>query len=297
MLRPEQLSPPRFAVPDGACDCHMHVFGPRGLYPPAAQRVYTPTPAPVAAWRAMAGRLGLTRVVFVQPSAYGTDNGAMLDALREVGAHGRGIAVVADAADRAALEAMAAAGVRGIRLNMKTHGETDLRVLRQRFASAAERVAPLGWHIQIFADLPMIAAIADAIRVSPVPVVLDHMGGARGALGLAQDGFRTLLDLLGAGRCWVKLSGAYRVSDDEPGFADATPIARALVAANPEQLVWGTDWPHIGAHAEAPHGDAPPVIYRDLDTGALLNLLAEAAGDDATLGRILAGNPACLYGF
>ena len=297
MLHPEQLTRPRFAVPAGACDCHMHVFGAGELYPPAAQRVYTPTPAPVAAWRAMAERLGLARVVFVQPSAYGSDNRAMLDALAEVGALGRGIAVVADETDRAALEAMARAGVRGIRLNMKTHGESDTRALRQRFARASERIAPFGWHIQIFADLAMIAAIADAIRASPVPVVLDHMGGARGALGLAQDGFRTVLDLLDAGRCWVKLSGAYRVSDQEPSFADATPIARALVGANPEQLVWGTDWPHIGAHAEAPHGDAPPVIYRDLDAGALLNLLAEAAGDDATLKRILADNPARLYGF
>jgi predicted TIM-barrel fold metal-dependent hydrolase len=297
MLRPDQLTRPRFAVPAGACDCHMHVFGPRELYPPAAQRVYTPTPAPIAAWRAMADRLGLSRVVFVQPSAYGSDNRAMLDALEEVGAVGRGIAVVADDTDRATLEAMAKAGVRGIRLNMKTHGESDTRALRQRFARAAERIAPFGWHIQIFADLAMIAAIADAIRAAPVPVVLDHMGGAVGALGLGQDGFRALLDLVGDGRCWVKLSGAYRVSEQEPGFADATPIARALLAANPERMVWGTDWPHIGAHAEAPGGDAPPVIYRDLDTGALLNLLADAAGDAATLKRVLADNPARLYGF
>lgn len=297
MLRPEQLTRPRFTVPVGACDCHMHVFGPRELYPPAAQRVYTPTPAPAAAWRAMADRLGLSRVVFVQPSAYGSDNRAMLDALEEVGAQGRGIAVVADDTDRSALAAMAKAGVRGIRLNMKTHGESDIRALRQRFAGAAERIAPLGWHIQIFADLPMIAAIDDAIRAAPVPVVLDHMGGAVGALGLRQDGFRALLDLVGDGRCWVKLSGAYRVSEQEPGFTDATPIARALVAANPERMVWGTDWPHIGAHAEAPGSDAPPVIYRDLDTGALLNLLADAAGDEATLKRILADNPARLYGF
>ena len=297
MLRPEQLTRPRFPVVAGACDCHMHVFGPAALYPPAAARVYTPLPAPLSAWRDVAGRLGLSRVVFVQPSAYGTDNRAMLDALRDMGADGRGVAVIADATDRAALEAMAQAGVRGIRLNMKTHGEDDTRALRQRFARAAERIGPLGWHIQIFADLPMIAAIADMIRTSPVPVVLDHMGGARGAHGLGQDGFGTLLELVGAGRCWVKLSGAYRVSDREPDFADATPIARALVQANPERMVWGTDWPHIGSHAATPHQDAPPVIYRDLDTGALLNLLAEAAGDEATLARILVGNPARLYGF
>jgi predicted TIM-barrel fold metal-dependent hydrolase len=297
MLLPDRLTRPNFSVPAGACDCHMHVFGPAALYPPAAQRVYTPAPAPIGQWRDVAARLGLSRVVLVQPSAYGTDNRALLDALGVMGADGRGIAVIEDAAPPAALEALAQAGVRGIRLNVKTHGEHDTRALRQRFTGAAERIGPLGWHIQVFADLAMIAGIADLIRASPVPVVLDHMGGARGAGGVGQDGFATLLDLLGAGRCWVKLSGAYRVSDREPDFADATPIARALVQANPERLVWGTDWPHLGSHAPEPRPDAPPAIYRDLDTGALLNLLAAAAGDAATLRRILVDNPARLYGF
>jgi predicted TIM-barrel fold metal-dependent hydrolase len=297
MLRPEQLTRPNFPVPADACDCHMHVFGAAALYPPAALRVYTPGPAPVSAWRAVAARLGLSRVVLVQPSAYGTDNRAMLDAIAEMGASARGIAVLAEDTQNSTLEALARAGVRGIRLNVKTHGDNDLAALRQRLAQAAERIAPLGWHIQIYADLPVVAALADLIRTVPVPVVLDHMGGARAALGVGQDGFRTLLDLLGAGRCWVKLSGAYRVSDREPGFADATPIARALARANPERVVWGTDWPHIGTHSAAPRADAPPGIYRDLDSGALLNLLAEAVDDAATLGLILAANPARLYGF
>ncbi|HXQ50038.1 MAG TPA: amidohydrolase family protein [Stellaceae bacterium] len=297
MLRPEQLARPNFAVPAGACDCHMHVFGAVETYPPAAHRVYTPTPAPLSQWRAMAAKLGLTRVVMVQPSAYGSDNRAMLDALGAIGPDGRGIAVIDEGMQDAALAALAKGGVRGIRLNVRTHGEHDIGDLRRRFSRAAERIGPLGWHIQIYADLASVAAIADIIRAAPVPVVLDHMGGARAALGIGQDGFRTLLDLLGAGRCWVKVSGAYRVSDQEPGFADATPIARALVQANPERLVWGTDWPHIGSHADAPRQDAPPVIYRDLDTGALMNLFGEAAGDAATRRRILVDNPARLYGF
>jgi predicted TIM-barrel fold metal-dependent hydrolase len=297
MLTPERLTHPKFPVPAGACDTHMHVFGDAGRYPPSPHRVYTPTPAPYAAWRALAGRLGLARVVFVQPSAYGTDNRALLDALTEAGAVGRGIAVVAEDASTAELEAMARAGVRGIRFNVKPHGDTDIDALRRAFRRWAERIGPLGWHIQVFADLPMVAAAADVFRSSAVPVVLDHMGGAVGARGTAQEGFAALRDLLGEGRCWVKISGAYRVSDHEPDFADATPIARALVKANPERIVWGTDWPHIGSHAAAPAHDAPPVIYRDLDTGALMNLLPEAAGDDATLRRILVDNPARLYGF
>jgi predicted TIM-barrel fold metal-dependent hydrolase len=297
MLRPDQLTRPKVSIPAEACDCHMHVFGAAAQYPPAAHRVYTPMPAPVSAWRAVAARLGLSRVVFVQPSAYGTDNSAMLDALRVMGPDGRGIAVIDDGTQAAVLETFSRLGVRGIRLNVKTHGEGDIGTLRQRFSRASARIGPLGWHIQIYADLPMVAAIGDVIRTSPVPVVLDHMGGARAELGVEQDGFQTLLDLLGAGRCWVKLSGAYRVSDREPDFADSTPIARALVRANPERLVWGTDWPHIGAHTTAPQQSAPPAIYRDIDAGALLNLLAEAADDAATRRRILVENPAQLYGF
>ncbi len=296
MLEPHQLTRPAFAVPEGAADCHMHVFGATDRYPPAPARVYTPRPAPFSAWRAMAARLGLSRVVFVQPSAYGTDNRAMLDALAEAGSAGRGIAVIDDRISGEQLARLARAGVRGVRLNVKTHGE-DGSALRRHFAHTAERIGALGWHIQIFADLADVAAIADLIRAAEVPVVLDHMGGARAAAGTDQDGFRTLVGLLGAGKCWVKLSGAYRVSDQEPHFADSTPIARALVAANPERLVWGTDWPHLGNHAAQPGTDAPPAIYRDLDAGRLLNLLAEAAGDAANLRRILVDNPALLYGF
>jgi predicted TIM-barrel fold metal-dependent hydrolase len=297
MLRPEQVSRPTFSVPPGACDCHMHIFGPADRYPPAAERVYTPSPTPLAAWRAMAARLGFARVVFVQPSAYGTDNRAMLDALKDMGPDGRGIAVLDEAAPQSQLDALAKAGVRGLRLNVKTHGDSDTGALRRRVAHWADRIGPLGWHIQVFADLPMVAAIAEVIRTSPVPIVLDHMGGPRAAGGVAQDGFRALLDLLGAGRCWVKLSGAYRVSDREPDFADSTPFARALAQANPDQVVWGTDWPHLGNHAAAPTSDAPPAIYRDLDAGALLNLLADAVGTGDPMRRILVENPARLYGF
>jgi predicted TIM-barrel fold metal-dependent hydrolase len=296
MLDPHRLTRPAFQFP-GAADCHMHVFGAPGRYPPAEARVYTPSPAPYETWRALASRIGLERVVFVQPSAYGGDNRAMLDALAQAGTAGRGIAVIDDGTPATSLATLAQAGVRGIRLNVKTHGDTDLDALRRRIAHAAERIGPFGWHIQIFADLPMVAAIADLIRAASVPIVLDHMGGARAAPGVKQEGFATLLDLLGAGLCWVKVSGAYRVSDREPDFADATPIARALVRANPERLVWGTDWPHLGNHAAHPTNAAPPAIYRNLDAGALLNLLAEAAGDEGTLRRILVDNPARLYGF
>lgn len=296
-MRPDEFTRPRLALPEGACDCHMHVFGAPERYQVAARRAYTPVPAPLSQWREVAARLGLARVVLVQPSAYGSDNSCMLDAMREMGAPARGVAVIDEAASPSDLAALHAAGVRGVRLNLKTLGDGDAGALRARMTRLAERIGPLGWHIQIYADLAVIAAVAGVIRAMPVAVVLDHMGGARAAPGVSKEGFRSLLDLLAEGRCWVKLSGAYRVSDAAPHFADSTPIARALIAANPDRLVWGTDWPHIGGHAEAAAANAPSVIYRDLDAGALLDLLAEVVGDDATFRRILVDNPARLYGY
>ncbi len=282
-------------MPPGACDCHMHVFGGPDDYPLPERRSYTPRAAPLAAWQAMAASLGLGRVVVVQPSVYGTDNACTLDALRALGAVARGIAQVdADTTD-ADLADLHAAGVRGVRLNPRSVGQRDAGAVRALLDATAGRIAPLGWHVQVYADLATVAELAPAIAAAMAPVVLDHMGGAR-----ADDGstaLRPLLDLLGAGRCWVKLSGAYRVSRMRHGFEDATPVARALVRANPDHLVWGSDWPHTDHHAGLPQEDAPPIAFRAIDPAELLARLADAAGDDATFARILSANPARLYGF
>ena len=285
----------RYAVPPLACDCHMHVFGSPDRYPGAADRSYTPTAAPLTAWQAVAGPLGLQRLVVVQPSAYGADNTCTLESMREAGQRARGVAAIDAATSDAILRELNASGVRGIRLNPKSAGERDAEGLRKLIAQTAVRIAPLGWHVQVYAALEQVAAVADAIRTAPVPVVLDHMGGARA--GDDAGALRPLLDLLAEGRCWVKLSGAYRVSRQERGFGDSTPIARALVKANPDHLVWGTDWPHTASHAGRQSANPPPIAFRDLDQAALLDLLAEASGDETTFGRILATNPARLYGW
>jgi predicted TIM-barrel fold metal-dependent hydrolase len=130
-----------------------------------------------------------------------------------------------------------------------------------------------------------------------VPIVIDHMGLPAAALGPAQGGFAALLALLSEGRCWVKLSGSYRISRQEPDFPDAAPIARALIAANPERVLWGTDWPHTASHGHAQQAEPPLIEYRQLDDGRLIDLLADWTDDEATVGGILVHNPARLYGF
>lgn len=288
------MADPGFAVPPLACDCHMHIFGDPARYPPAAWRAYDPVEMPLARYHEAAKRIGFGRVVFVQPSAYGTDNACLLDSLRARPRDSRGVAVIDGATGDAALAEMAALGVRGVRLNLVSNGEPDGPAAIALLRETAARVAPLGWHVQIFAAPALLALLAPAIADLPVVVVVDHMGACDGRLALDRPGFAALLALLAAGKCWVKLSGADRVSVAGGDFRDALAVMRALIAANPDRLVWGTDWPHIGPHEP---GRPRPVVYLPLDDLALLRLLGEAAPDAGLRERILVTNPARLYGF
>lgn len=288
---------PQVAVPDGATDCHMHIFGPQDLYPQAPTRTYTAPPASLERYAALAKELGLSRKVVVQPSAYGTDNRCTLDAVAAMGESARAVVGIDGRTGDDELEAMAARGARGVRLNAASRGLSDVTVVGDMLAQTAHRIARLGWHLQVFADLSVIAGLARLLRALPVPVVIDHMGLAKGEMGTAQPGFDELCDLLASGACWVKVSGAYRISRQEPDFADAGPIIRALIAANPERAVWGTDWPHTASHGHSASDVAPLISYRPLDTAALLEQLAACAGDAATLKKVLVDNPAALYGF
>ncbi len=284
-------------VPADATDCHMHVFGPADHYPPSPDRTYTPPPATLDQYRGIAAALRLTRHVVVQPSAYGVDNACTLDAVAAIGPSARAVigldpTIVDDELDR-----MHTCGARGIRVNAASAGLRDVDEIAGRITAAAGRVARLGWHVQIFTDLTVIERLVGCFRSLPVPVVVDHMGLANAALGSAQPGLVMLCDLLASGRCWVKLSGAYRISVREPGFADAEPIARALIDANSDRVVWGTDWPHAGSHGHVKSADAPALAYRPLDTAALLEQLVSCAGSAATTKKILVDNPARLYGF
>jgi predicted TIM-barrel fold metal-dependent hydrolase len=285
-----------FAVPRGACDCHVHVFGVDAEFPFVRSRSYTPPPASAAELLLLQRALHLARVVIVQPSVYGSDNSCTLDGMRRLGERARGVAVIDAATSNAALDEMQRAGIRGVRVNLETAGETDPAAARRNLAAAVERVAPFGWHVQVYTRLSVIARLSEEIARLPVPIVFDHFGGARAEEGTGQPGFAELLALVAAGHAYVKVSAAYRSSGKAPAYDDVAPLAQALIAANPERILWGTDWPH--PHA-APPGKALDEIapFYDIDDGLALNQLALWAPDAAIRRKILADNPARLYDF
>jgi predicted TIM-barrel fold metal-dependent hydrolase len=257
------------------------VFGPADRFPFAPGRRYTPPDAGAADLARLQRRLGLTRAVLVQASCHGTDNAAMVDALR--GADGRyaGVAMVDETFTPDDLAELQEAGVRGARFNFVAHlgGAPDLG----RFDRVVARVAPLGWHVVLHFDAADLTAYAGLLDRMPCPYVIDHMARVDAAAGLEQAPFRALLGLLADERCWVKVSGAERLTaGGAPPYDDVVPFARALVEAAPDRVLWGTDWPH-------------PNVRHVPDDGDLLDLLADFAPDPDARQRILVDNPARLY--
>ena len=297
--RPSQPGTPvSFDIPAGATDCHTHIHGDPEKFPFFAGRVYTPESASPEEMAALHRALRIQRVVIVTPSVYGTDNSATLFGIKARGADARGIAVIDDKTTEAELDAMGRAGIRGVRLNLATGGINDPVVARARFQAAADRIKARGWHLQIYTNPAMITSVKDLVAASPVPVVFDHFGGAQAALGVAQPGFPDLVELVRSGKAYVKISGAYRASKLGPDYPDAAPLAKALIAANPDRIVWGTDWPHpdtvVPPGMKATEYVTP--LYQ-IDDGRLLNQLPVWAPDAEVRRKILVDNPARLYGF
>jgi predicted TIM-barrel fold metal-dependent hydrolase len=276
------VRPPKFKLPLLACDTHAHVFGPPTRYPYIAERTYTPPDASVQNYMALHRALGIERGVLVQPSVYGTDNRAMIDALLQLGGRYRGVAVVpADVSDEE-LRRLHDVGVRGVRVNLLFKGGISFAVV----GHIAERIRPMRWHIQVLADVSEFPRLFERLSGLPVDVVIDHMGHIPTVKGVDHPGFQALLKLLETGRCWVKLSGAYRVTCEvKAPYRDVLPFATALVEKAPQRMVWGSDWPHPFVHIPMPN-DA-----------ALLDMLADWVPDTALRERILVHNPAALYDF
>lgn len=273
---------PSFAVPPGACDCHIHIVEDPAVLPLWPVRRYTPHVATLAEYRRTMAALGLARAVIVQPSFYGTDNRATLGPLAVSPRDFRAVVVVDSATPVGTLDDLHVAGARGVRLNLHLPGGVGL--------ADAEALAPtlrrLGWHVQVFAPLAEIVRLRDGLLALGLPLVIDHMAVPPVGDGPKGRDFRVLVDMLRSGSCWVKLSGSYRFTRlARPPYTDVVPFAQALVAADPERLVWGSDWPHTDQRGHMPND------------GDLLDELAVWAPDPDIRRRILVDNPARLYGF
>jgi predicted TIM-barrel fold metal-dependent hydrolase len=292
---PQSITPVQFEVPERACDCHVHVFGDPIQFPFAASRTYTPESASVTELLEIHRALHISRVVMVQPSVYGTDNSCTLDAMKQYGPGARGIAVLPSVIRPTTLDSMERAGIRGVRINLGTAGDTNVDEARHRLESAIRQIRGRKWHVQVYAALPVIAGLSDIVLASAVPMVFDHFAGAQGAAGLQQPGFDKLLQLVESGKGYVKLSGAYRASTSAPNYPDVAPLARALITANPHRILWGSDWPHPDTHPSRKVNDLSPLLR--IDDGHLLNLLATWVPDAALRTTILVDNPATLYAF
>jgi len=292
----QPITPLKFDVPLNACDCHTHIFDPR-QFPYSPDRTYTPEAALPEEMSALHRALHVDRVVIVTPSVYGTDNSATLFGIRASGRNARGVAVIDDKTQESDLDMMAKAGIRGIRLNFVTAGETDLGSARRRVTWAIDRLKGRNWHIQIYARPVVISGLKGAIQDSPVPVVFDHFGGAQANFGVEQPGFSDLVQLVASGKAYVKLSGAYRASRQGPDYPDVIPLAKAFIAANQERVLWGTDWPHPGTSPPAGGQRTDLTPFLQIDDGRLLNQLAVWAPDPVMRRKILVDNPARLYGF
>jgi predicted TIM-barrel fold metal-dependent hydrolase len=270
----------RLTVPKMAVDTHAHVIGLPPDYPFVAGRSYTPPAATAQQYTDMLDATGMTYGVLTQVSVHGTDNRLLVDALTAHRQRLRGIAVIpldCPDAERAALKD---AGVVGLRLNVLYGGGVGFEQVEDYAALCRE----MGWHLQFLISAQALPPLASRLAKLPVPFLIDHMGHFPTTLGTDDPGFQTLLGLVRDGT-WVRLSGAYRNTVEGAPYADTTPFARALVAANPDRCVWGSDWPHVANYGHM------------MQVQELLDLLAEWVPDEAVRNRILTTNAHRLFGF
>lgn len=270
----------------GRVDCHFHVIGPVARFPMVEGRSYTPALASLAEWRAALGPHGVTHGVVIQPSFYGLDNRALLEALREGENSLVGIAAVEPDISDARLEELTAAGVRGVRMAHFEPGDPRAMggfVPFAVFESLEGRLFEHGLHLQLFTDSRLLPAIAGRLRSSRVPIIIDHMGRSPALLGTDHAGHLMMRQLLVEGCIWVKLSGIANISNAAPGYDDVRRVHESLVNANVDQLVWGSDWPHTRSAGETPR------------TAHLLELLLEWTPSLVARDAILSGNARRLY--
>ncbi|MBU3607752.1 amidohydrolase family protein [Polynucleobacter nymphae] len=283
-----EIRSPKIIFPAGAVDCHAHVCGPARVFPYAQERIYTPPDATVENYQALLQMLGIDRAVLVQPSVYGTDNRAMLTALKAYPKQFRGVAVIpnepADVSDRS-LEELHLAGVRGIRCNMVDVADKSAGLPIQTLRALAERIKPFGWHLELLMHVNEYPDLAAVFKNFPVDLVFGHFGYSHAKHGIADKGFEGLLELMRNGQAWVKMTGPYRICDGNLPYADMRPFNDAVIEANSKRLIWGSDWPHVMVKKQMPH---------DAD---LCELFGSWVTDSSLRKTILVDNPCILYDF
>ena len=283
-----EIRSPKIPFPSGAVDCHAHICGPATEFPYASERIYTPPDATLEAYQSLLKMLHVDRAVLVQPSVYGTDNRAMLAALKQYPQQFRGVAVISsnpnDTTEKE-LENLHQAGVRGIRCNIVDVADPSAGLPMENLKALASKIKPFGWHLELLMHVNEYPNIATVFEDFPVDLVFGHFGYSHAKHGINNKGFQGLLELLKSGRAWVKMTGPYRICDGDLPYADMRPLNDAVIAANPKRLIWGSDWPHVMVKKQMPH---------DAD---LCDLLGDWASDPNLKKSILVDNPCMLYDF
>jgi len=277
---------PKLTLPKLACDTHAHILGPIARYAYSPARVYTPPDCLLTDYQKMLATLGVERAVLVQPSVYGTDNSAMLEAMRTAGKALRGVAVVEDTITVDELTKLDAAGVRGVRVNIVDVKDRKPGTLpMEQLTALAKRIAPMRWHMEFLMHCDEFPDMDRTFADFPVDIVLGHLGYMKTDQGVNNAGFQSLLRLMKAGKAWVKFTGPYRISTQALPHTDTNAYAHALIAANAQRVLWGSDWPHVMVKTAMPND------------GDLCDLLSSWIPDAVTREQILVTNPAKLYGF
>jgi 2-pyrone-4,6-dicarboxylate lactonase len=275
-------SRPKLELPAGACDAHVHVFGPHGIFPFAANRPFTPADAPKEKLFALHAMLGIRHCVIVQSTCHGFDNRVVADAIAAKKGDYCGVALLPARVDDAELKRLDALGFCGVRFNFMTHLGKGAGI--EEAMALSERLAKLGWHLQVHFEASLIDELTPFLKRSAVPVVIDHMGRVDASLGLDQPAFRRLLELMRDPRFRVKVSGSERISRRPSPWEDAIPFARTLVAEFGDRCFWGSDWPH-------------PNLAAIPDDGVLVDLLSEIAPSEKERKALLVDNPRSFYRF
>lgn len=285
-----------FTMPDGAVDCHVHICDPM-RFPYSSNRRYTPPPATVEDLRRFHSAIQIRRTVIVLPSVYGTDNAVLLDALNQLGKDARGIAVINEKFSGQQLNELAAGGVSGIRLNLEVGKERSLKDAARKLNKTVEKIAGRNWIIQIYATLIVIAGLARCVANQPNQVIFDHFAMAEAAGGIPQEGFSVVMSLMRSGKAYVKLSAPYQISKRED-YSDISPIAKALIAASPDRIIWGSDWPHTHGAKRGPYTKPTDIEpYRNEDDLRNLRLVKTWTPDPKIRQKLFTDNPSRLFGF